>query len=78
MKTNSSFIYQLATESAENAVNNLSDHDKHAYTGYGEDEPGMYSICGLRDQIIETYYDEYSDSKPTPELFEELADAMVI
>ena len=70
-------IYQLATKAAENAVNNLQSFEKEMYTGTGG-ENGCYYVCSLRNNIIDTYYEEYSEEIPTQILFDELADAMVL
>ena len=65
-------IRGLATEAANKAVYNLQPSDRALYTGDNLCN-GVYSISGLRDQIIEEYYNLHSDSKPTQTLFDQMA-----
>ena len=70
-------IEELATEAADQAVNNLQPNDQALYRGE-HDHDAIYSLCGLRNQIIEEYYNCYSHKKPTTSLFEDIAHDCVL
>jgi hypothetical protein len=69
MKTTNT-IKEMATKAANNAIKN--NCDSVMYSGDFADD-AIYSVSGLIDDILETYFDDYSDQKPTQSLFDDLA-----
>jgi hypothetical protein len=62
---------QKARTAAENAVNNLRESARECYTGVCDD-PAIYSVSGLAEQILDEWYNE-NESEPTYSDLESLA-----
>ena len=69
-------LAQKARAAAENAVNNLQDDDRQMYTGC-IDCPAIYTVSGLAEQILDTWYEE-NETDPTFEDLENLAFDLVL
>lgn len=67
------YLKRLARKAAEDVVNSARPDNRAMYSG---DTLGdaIYSVSGLADDIIDTYYNEYEDETPSYDLFYDIAD----
>ena len=67
---------RMAVRAAREAVNESHPFTQEEY--YGDRfHPGVSTIEGLAEEVVDLYYEEYSNRKPTFKLFKEIAEELI-